>query len=200
MMLTLTSPRETPLHGWPAGVKLAGLCLFTLGLFQLNSPFWLAGVALAVMGAHLMLGRDIALAGLRLLRPLWPFALVVAVWHLVLRDPSGGAVILLRMAIAVAAANLVTMTTRLSDMLAVLMRLLSPLSRLGLPGDRIALAVALVIRFIPVLTERITLIRAAWSARSPRRPGWRLLIPAALAALDEAEHVAESLRARGGAG
>jgi biotin transport system permease protein len=200
MMLTLTSPRETPLHGWPAGAKLAGLCLFTLGLFQLNSPFWLAGVALAVMGAHLMLGRDIALAGLRLLRPLWPFALVVAVWHLVLRDPSGGAVILLRIGIAVAAANLVTMTTRLSDMLAVLMRLLSPLSRLGLPGDRIALAVALVIRFIPVLTDRITLIRGAWSARSPRRPGWRLLIPAALAALDEAEHVAESLRARGGAG
>jgi biotin transport system permease protein len=51
-----------------------------------------------------------------------------------------------------------------------------------------------------VLTDRITLIRSAWSARSPRRPGWRLLIPTALAALDEAEHVAESLRARGGAG
>ena len=85
-------------------------------------------------------------------------------------------------------------------MLAVLMRLLSPLTRLGLPGDRIALAVALVIRFIPVLTERITLIRCAWSARSPRPPGWRLMVPAALAALDEAEHVAEALRARGGAG
>ncbi len=199
-MLTLTSPRETALHGWPAGLKLAGLCLFTLALFQLTSPLWLAGVALALAAGHLALGRDIAAAGLRLLRPLWPFALIVAVWHLALRDPSGGAVILLRMGAAVAAANLVTMTTRLSDMLAVLMRLLSPLTRLGLPGDRIALAVALVIRFIPVLTERLTLIRCAWSARSPRPPGWRLLVPAALAALDEAEHVAEALRARGGTG
>lgn len=200
MMLTLTSPRETPLHGWPAGVKLAGLCLFTLALFQLTSPLALAGVTLAVGVAHLALGRDIAVAGLRLLRPLWPFALIVAVWHLVLADPAGGAVILLRMGAAVAAANLVTMTTRLSDMLVVLMSVLSPLSRFGLPGDRIALAVALVIRFIPVLSDRIALIRTAWSARSPRPPGWRILIPAALAALDEAEHVAESLRARGGAG
>lgn len=199
-MLTLTSPRETPLHGWPAGAKLAALCLFTLALFQVTSPLWLAGVAVALTFGHLALGRDIGAAGLRLLRPLWPFALIVALWHLALRDPSGGAVILLRMGITVAAANLVTMTTRLSDMLAVLMRLLAPLSRFGLPGDRIALAVALVIRFIPVLSDRIALIRTAWSARSPRPPGWRLMIPAALAALDEAEHVAESLRARGGAG
>ena len=200
MMLTLTSERETALHHWPAGAKLAALCLFTLALFQLTSPLALVGVAVALALGHLVLGRDIALAGLRLLRPLWPFALIVALWHLVLRDPSGGAVILLRMAAALAAANLITMTTRLSDMLAVLMRVLSPLTRLGLPGDRIALAVALVIRFIPVLSDRIALIRSAWSARSPRPPGWRILIPAALAALDEAEHVAESLRARGGAG
>ncbi|OYU20181.1 MAG: ABC transporter permease [Rhodobacteraceae bacterium PARR1] len=199
-MLTLTSPRETPLHGWPAGVKLAGLCLFTLALFQLTAPLWLVGVAVALALGHLALGRDIAAAGFGLLRPLWPFALIVTVWHLILHDPSGGAVILLRMGSAVAAANLVTMTTRLSDMLAVLMRLVAPLSRLGLPGDRIALAVALVIRFIPVLSDRIALIRSAWFARSLRPPGWRLLVPAALAALDEAEHVAESLRARGGAG
>lgn len=199
-MLTLSSPRETALHRWPAGVKLAGLCLFTLLLFQLSLPLTLAALAAAVALGHLVLGRDIAATGLRLLRPLWPFALVVVLWHLLTADPRGGAVVLLRMGTAVAAANLVTMTTRLSDMLAVLLRLLLPLSRIGLPGERVALAIALVIRFIPVLSERISLIRSAWSARSPRPPGWRLMVPAALAALDEAEQVAQSLRARGGAG
>lgn len=198
-MLTLTSPVETALHRWPAGVKLAALCLFTLALFAQETPLPLAGAALALMAAHLALGRDIAAAGLRLLRPLWPFAAVVAVWHLLAGDPQGGAVVLLRMGAAVAAANLVTMTTRLSDMQAVLLRLLSPLSRFGLPVARIALAFALVIRFIPVLSQRVGLIRAAWTARSPRAAGWRLLVPTALTALDEAEHVAESLRARGGA-
>lgn len=199
-MLTLTSPRETGLHRWPAGVKLAALCLFTLVMFRQSTPLTLAAVAGGVAIGHLALGRDIAVEGLRHLRPLWPFAVVVVLWHLLTGDVQGGMAVLLRMGAAVAAANLVTMTTRLSDMLAVLLWLLSPLSRLGLPGDRVALAIALVIRFIPVLSDRIALIRGAWKARSARPPGWRLLVPAALAALDEAEQVAMSLRARGGAG
>ena len=199
-MLTLTSPHETALHRVPAGVKLAWLCLFTVALFRLSAPGMLALVALVLVAAHLALGREIAGAGARHLRPLWPFVLVVAGWHLLTADPQGGAVVILRMGTSVAAANLVTRTTRLSDMLSVLLRLLSPLSRIGLPGERVALAIALVIRFIPVLSERVILIRSAWSARSPRPPGWRLMVPAALAALDEAEQVAQSLRARGGAG
>jgi biotin transport system permease protein len=43
-------------------------------------------------------------------------------------------------------------------------------------------------------------IADAIRARSPRRPGWRLVVPAALAALDDADHAAEALRARGGLG
>lgn len=200
MMLTLTSPIETPLHRLPAGVKLAALCLFTLALFRIGSPLVLAAVAGGLAAGHLALGWQMAGAALRLLWPLWPFVLVLGVWHGVTGDLSEGAVILLRLLSAVAAANLVTMTTRLSDMLAVLERLAAPLARLGLPARRIALAVALVIRFVPVLSDRVGLIRSAWAARSPRAPGWRLFVPVTLAALDEAEHVAESLRARGGAG
>jgi biotin transport system permease protein len=60
------------------------------------------------------------------------------------------------------------------------------------------LAVALVIRFIPVMQDRTEQISQSWRARSARRAGWRVLMPATLAALDDAEHVAEALRARGG--
>jgi len=199
-MLTLTSPVETPLHAVPAGAKLLALCLFTLALFSLTSPLAVGVAAGALALGHLALGSVLTRAALRLLWPLWPFLLVVAVWHGATGDLSGGAVILLRLLTAVAAANLVTMTTRLSDMLAVLEWLAAPLARFGLPARRFALAVALVIRFVPVLSDRVGLIRTAWRARSPRAPGWRLLIPVTLAALDEAEHVAEALRARGGAG
>lgn len=199
-MLTLTSPVETPLHRLPAGVKLAALCLFTLVLFRLSAPLPLAALAFGLVLLHLALHPSLALAGLRQLRPLWPFLLVIALWHGVTGEVAGGAVIALRLITAMAAANLVTMTTRLSDMLAALDRLTAPLARIGLPARHLSLAIALTIRFIPVLAERIEAIRAAWSARSPRRPGWRILVPAALAALDEADHVAEALRARGGAG
>lgn len=196
-MLTLTSPVETPLHRLPAGLKLAALAIFTLVLFRLSSPLPLAGAAALVAALHLPWGRTFAAHAARMLRPLWPFVLVVALWHLWIGDLSGGAVILLRIVTAVAAANLVTMTTRLSDMLAVFETLARPLSPL-LPPRRLALAFALVIRFIPTLSDRMALLAEAFRARSPRRPGWRLAVPATLAALDGADHAAEALRARGG--
>lgn len=199
-MLTLTSPVPTALHRLPAGSKLAALCLFTVLIFQLSAPLTSLAAACALALLHLALHRSLAVAALRQLRPLWPFLLVIALWHGLTRDWAGGSVIALRLITAVAAANLVTMTTRLSDMLAVLDRLTAPLARIGLPARHLSLAIALAIRFIPVLSDRIDVIRAAWSARSPRAPGWRILVPAALAALDEADHVAEALRARGGAG
>lgn len=198
-MLTLTSPVETPLHRLPAGVKLAALALFTAGLFVLSSPLWLGVAAAGVAALHTPGGTAFLAHAARMLRPVWPFVLIVGLWHLWTGTPSDGLTIALRMVTAIAAANLVTMTTRLSDMIAVIERLAAPLSPL-LPPRRLALAIALVIRFVPVLSERVAHLSDAFRARSPRRAGWRILAPAALAALDDADHVAEALRARGGAG
>lgn len=198
-MLSLTAPHPTPLHRLPAGAKLAALAVATAGIVALQAPLAVAGAAAAVAVLHLALGRRIAARALGLLRPLWPFVAVLLVWHLWTGDPARGALIALRMATAVALANLVTMTTRLEDMIAVLERVAQPFARLGLPPRRLALAVALVIRFTPVLMERAARLADSWRARSPRRPGWRLAVPLALSALDDADRVAEALRARGGA-
>lgn len=197
-MLTLTSPVETWAHPLPAGPKLAMLAIVTTGLFLLNTPGPLAGAFLATGALYVTCGGPFAHVGLRQLMPLWPFVVIVGVWHLWTGDVTGGAVILLRMVTAVALANFVTMTTRLSDMLAVFERLARPLSPI-LPPRRLALAFALVIRFIPVMLDRMGQIRQSWSARSPRPPRWRVMVPATLAALDDADRVAEALRARGGA-
>jgi biotin transport system permease protein len=198
-MLTLTSPVETWAHRVPAGAKLALLALATTGLFLTRAPVALGIAALAVAVLYGSAGPRFAATGARLLWPLWPFVLIVGLWHLWIADLSGGAVILLRMIALVALANFVTMTTRLSDMLSIFQRLATPLARFGLPPQRLALAVALVIRFLPVMLERLTQIGESWRARSWRRPRWRIVVPATLAALDDADRVAEALRARGGA-
>lgn len=199
-MLTLTSPVEIWAHRLPAGVKLAALCGFTVLLFALKTPLTLALAAAAVGVVIASGGVTFATTSLKMLRPLWPFVLIVGLWHIWIGQPTQGAAIVIRMITAVAAANFVTMTTRLADMISVLETLTRPLSRIGLSPRALALAVALTIRFIPVTLTRMQTIRESWRARSPRRPGWRILLPATLAALDDAEAVAEALRARGGAG
>jgi biotin transport system permease protein len=142
-------------------------------LFALASPLPLTVAALIVATLTATGGPRFAAHALRMLRPLIPFVVVIALWHLWLRDPAGVPIIL-RMITAVAAANLVTMTTRLSDMITVLERLMRPFAGL-VPPRALALAIALTIRFIPVMLDRAAQISESWRARSPRRPGWRVL-------------------------
>jgi biotin transport system permease protein len=195
-MLTLTYPSKTWAHGLPAGAKLAFLACATMGLFALQSSAALALAALAVMGLIGSGGAAFVRAAIRPLRMLWPFVAIVGLWHLWLRDPIGLAIIL-RMITAVALANFVTMTTRLADMIGVIEWLLVPFARLIAPS-RAALAIALTIRFIPVMLLRADELAQAWRARSPKPPRWRLMPALALSALDDAARVAEALRARGG--
>jgi len=195
-MLTLTWPERTWAHALPAGAKLAALAGATMALFALQSPPHLAAAALATALMIASAGRGFAAASARALWLLWPFVAIVALWHLVLREPAGMAIIL-RMLTAVALANFVTMTTRLTDMIAVIEGLLAPFLRL-IPAPRLALAIALTIRFIPVLLLRADALSQAWRARSPRPPRWRILPALTLSALDDAARTAEALRARGG--
>lgn len=197
-MLTLTSPIETWAHRLPVGGKLAALAGATVILFALTSPIHLAGTALATAALIGSGGRAFARESVAMLRPLIPFIAIVALWHLWLRDP-GGVSILLRMVTAVALANFVTMTSRLSDVIAVLQTALRPLSWL-MPAKALALAMALVIRFVPTMLARHAQITEGWRARSHRRPSWRTLLPTTLATLDDADRVAEAIRARGGIG
>jgi len=179
---------------------MAVLGLWTVALFSLTTLPALLTASVAITTLILSGGLPFARTSALMLRPLWPFVLIVALWQGWMGDPTWGAAPILRLITAVAAANFVTMTTRLTDMMAVLTRLARPFGPLGLPPRRLALALALVIRFIPVMLQHMQIIRLAFRARSPRRPGWRLFVPTLLAALDDAERVAEALRARGGVG
>lgn len=197
-MLTLTSEIRTPYHPIRAGAKLTLLCAATVGLFMLGSLGAMVAANAAVAALYLVPGRPFAKDGLRLLKPVWIFVALVLAWHVLTHDTRAGLVIALRLTAAVALANLVTMTTRFDDMVEVVLWLLSPLRRLGIRTAPIGFAIVLVVRFIPVLLAKARSLIEAWRARSPRRAGWQVALPIALVAIDDAEHVAEALRARGG--
>ncbi len=197
-MISLTSPVRTRAHDWPAGAKLAALCGATLALFFIQGLAAHLAILAAVLALYALPGRAFLRSGLGALRMLWPFVLVVALYHLIDGSPAQGAVIVLRLVSAVALANLVTMTTRLSEMIAVVHWLAAPLRALGLGTRPLEIAIALVIRITPVLLGKGQALADAWRARSPRRATWRIILPFTLLALDDADHISDALRARGG--
>lgn len=198
-MISLTSPVETRAHRWRAGVKLGLLCVATVLLFQLDMVLSHVAALMGTLVLYALPGRAFLSVGLGRLWVLWPFVAVVLIYHLLTGDAVNGAKIVLRMITAVALANLVTMTTRLSDMMALVDWAMTPLRRLEVNTKPVGIAMALVIRFTPELARKGQLLSLAWQARAGRKPGWRLVPAFTALALDEAEHVAEALRARGGA-
>lgn len=195
-MISLTSPVETRAHDWPAGAKLAALCLTTTALFMVNPlPLHVAALAMTLL-IYALPGRAFLMAGAKALRVVAPFVVLVLLWHVYTGDLATGLRVTLRMTTVVALANLVTMTTPLEGFSDVIRWLSTPLRRLGLRTALLDLAIPLVIRFTPILAQKSALLQQSWRARSRRRPGWRLLLPLALLALDDADHVALALRAR----
>ncbi|MFX0542982.1 energy-coupling factor transporter transmembrane component T family protein [Roseovarius sp. S4756] len=197
-MISLTSPVETRAHHWPAGAKLAALCAATMVLFAMGSAPGHAAAFVGMLALYAAPGAVFFRSGMVRLRVLWPFLAIILIWHAVTATPVQGAVIALRLLTAVGLANLVTITTRLSDMIAVVRWLAAPLRRFGVETRALELGIALVIRFTPMLADKGAALRLAWRARSARRPGWRIVTPFALCAIDDAERVADALKARGG--
>lgn len=197
-MISLTSPTETCFQRWPASFKLGALCLVSTGLFLVGNFAGHVAALVLTLGLYALPGSRFLSAGLRSLRIVLPFVVTLLIWHAVIGDLYSGALITLRIVTLVALANLVTMTTPLEDLVDLVNWLTVPLRHLGLPTHLLATAIPLVIRFTPVLVTRAETLAEAWRARSHRRPGWQLILPLTLKALNDADHVGEALRARGG--
>lgn len=197
-MISLTSPVETAAHHWPAGAKLAALCVLTMVLFQVESLTALVLALIALLICYAAPGHQFLRTGLSRLLALWLFVLIILIWHGVTGQFRAGILVAMPMIVAVGAANLVTMTTRLSDMIETVEWLLTPLRKCGLRTDRLALSIALVIRFTPVLAQKGVALIAAWRARSAKRASWQIVLPFAVLAIDDAERVADAIKARSG--
>ncbi|MBA5777427.1 energy-coupling factor transporter transmembrane protein EcfT [Stappia sp. F7233] len=197
-MISVYLPGETFLHRLPAGAKLAGLCLATIIVLPIESPRVLGAVLLLVLGLFACLGRE-GLRQLKFLRSLSVLLAGLLALHIFSGTGSAGVVMVLRLLAMVLLATLVSLTTKMDDLLDALRGVLQPLGRLGLPEKKLALAIGLVLRFAPVLIGIGASLGEAYRARSGRKGGVRLIAPFALQALGSADRVAEALAARGGA-
>lgn len=90
---------------------------------------------------------------------------------------QAGLVTVLRFGVMILLASLVTLTTRVSDLLATLERATLPLARVGVNPAKVSLAISLTIRFIPVVVQVVSDVRDAQRARGIEKNMVALAVP-----------------------
>jgi biotin transport system permease protein len=195
--LALYSPVRSALHRTPAGLKLAALAALSVLLFAVPELPVAVGalavvVVLALTGARLTPRQLIAQV-----RPLWLWLVGLLVFHALVTDLPTGALAVARLLALVLAAAVVTTTSRVAELVAVIEWLCAPLRLFGVRPARIGLAIAMTLRFIPLVAERAERIREAQAARGATRPMFLSLVPLLVQVLQLAHTTAEALDARG---
>ncbi|MFZ2509484.1 MAG: energy-coupling factor transporter transmembrane protein EcfT [Gordonia sp. (in: high G+C Gram-positive bacteria)] len=196
-MLGTYVPGRSPLHRMAAGPKLVALLASVITLaIVVTTPVGAAVAVASTVVVFALAGIGPRLAWPMLRGPLLIVALIFAM-QVVITDWARAVVVCAVLLASLGLATVVTLTTRTSDILEALLRLLKPLEKLGVRTDLIAMALALTIRSVPLIAEVFTQVDQARRARGLRPSPRVLLVPAVLAALATADGFADTLAARG---
>ncbi len=192
----LYTPGDSPVHRLGAGSKLVLLAVTLTALVVASSV-----VGVVVGAAVVAVGYAVARVGWRVaVAQVWPlrwFALVLVALQWWLAGPTTAFVSVGSLVVAVALAGLVTVTTRVSEMLGVFARVAAPLGRIGVDPDRVGLVLALGVRAVPVVAALAAEVREAHQARGLPPDPRTYAVPLVVRALREADTVGEALAARG---
>ena len=194
-MGSLYSEHRTWLHAVPAGYKL--LLFALLGTLQYASDsltvLGLGSAACLLLFASL--GRAVRVA-LRLQLSLLLACALILLFHAFMQQLTLGLLSTLRLFGASLLGIALTLTTRSGDLLNVLEWLLAPLQALGVKTRRLALLLAMMLRFTEhffVLWKRLD---DAHRVRTGKAGGLRLLAPLTIHMLVAARRLADTLQLR----
>jgi len=183
-------------HRLPAGYKLICLLVVSVALFYWPLLWFIALVLAVILSLYWLAGFSplTAFRRAKMLFFLMGMLFIFSVFH---AGPVGAGVIVLRLVCLFFLANLVTLTTPLSVMMACFERFFIILKPFGLHPRKVALVFSLTLRFIPLLNRLVAEVRQAQAARGLERSFVAIFIPVIIAMLKMSEEIAEALEARG---
>jgi len=121
---------------------------------------------------------------------LFPFQWWLAGWQ-------SAVIVVGTLVLAVAAAGLVSLTTRTTDLLAVIERAIQPLRYVRVDPERVALLLTLTIRVVPVINGLVHDVRDTRRARGMERSVRAYVTPVVIRTVGYAERLGDALVARG---
>ena len=188
---------DTFIHRLPAWVKFVVLIAFIISttIFAKTIPVAVgcAAVALAVYPLARIPAR---VAWNQLYPPLYLLVALAALqwWQ---QDLETAVTTFFSIYAAIVAAVLLTLTTKVSEMMESFEKALAPLGKLGLPVENISLAMSLTIRLLPLM---LGTVQEVMDARKARGAGTSLLAfgtPVVIRSIRRARAMGEALQARG---
>ncbi|MEU7765683.1 energy-coupling factor transporter transmembrane protein EcfT [Nocardia sp. NPDC049190] len=190
-------PGHSLLHRMPAGAKLSLLIASIVAATVLvRSPLQTGIAGVVVVGLFAVAGIPVRVA-LAQLRPTVWMLLVIAVFQVLATSPARAVVVCGVLLISVALAAVVTLTTRVTDMLDAVTSGLGPLRRIRVDPERIGLLLALAIRCVPLLAGIVHDVAQARRARGLQWSMTALATPVLVRALRTADAMGDALAARG---
>lgn len=194
-MGSLYSEHQTWLHRVSAAIKLIFFAVLGPALFLLDGPIAHAVSSLGCCMLFASLGRAIRPAR-RLVISVIVAGLLILAFHTWMHQATLGMVSALRLLSASLLGIALTLTTRSRDLLSVFERLLSPLQRLGVRTERIALQLAMMLRFTEHFFVVWKRLDDAHRVRTGKAGGFKILAPLTIKMLISARHVADALELR----
>ncbi|PWV81151.1 biotin transport system permease protein [Nocardia neocaledoniensis] len=196
-MIGLYHPGDSLLHRAPAGVKLALLVATIVAMtVWVRGLLGMACVVLVVAGLFALARIPWRVAVAQVRPVLWMTA-IIGVFQLLTTTPVRAVVVCGVLLVSVALAALVTVTTRVTDLLDALLRALAPLRHVGVNPERVGLLLALAIRCVPLLAQIVHDVAEARRARGVSWSATALVTPVLVRALRTADAMGEALAARG---
>ena len=194
-MRSFYSEQLTWLHSLSAGLKLVCLLILGVGVYATDQLLPLLLISTACVMVYASLGR-VGLRARSLLVPLFIACVLVLGFHAGLQQIALGTVSVLRMLSVTLMGVAFTLTTQATALLQTLEWVLRPLDKLGFESQRIALQLALMLRFIEHFFMVWQQLDDAHKIRTGKSGGMRLLAPLTLHMLQSAKRVADTLRLR----
>ena len=195
-MIGLYRDGSSLLHRLPAGAKLLGLLLVGVASPFVRSPLVTASGLLLVLAGYTIARMPLRVL-LHLLRPLLLVMVPLAVFQTIVAGWQRASVIVGVLLALVLLANLVTLTTRTSDLIDVVVRVCGPLRRVGVDPERVGLMLQLAIRAVPLVIDRGHRERSAQHARGLTASPRAFAVPLIVGALRRADELGDALAARG---
>lgn len=195
-LIGVYQPGHSRLHRLPVGVKLGGLAVLSLAIVMVRSMpaawVFLAIALLLALVARVRLVTLVRAARLVLLMAIFVSALQ---WLWYGRDKAIETIVdLLALSLA---AVVVSATTPVNEMLDAFIRWITPLRRVGVDPDRVALTIGLAIQALPGTVALAYETRDAARARGLGKHPRSYLTPFVIRVVARAQETGDALHARG---